>query len=74
MPKAGTVPEAVGEPPAGDTGAARVGLETPDAPSQFRLALHNFYVITRYNSSAFYASAVSDLAKALRAARDRRPS
>ena len=74
LAKAGIVPEDPSQPPAGDTRAALVELETPDAPSQFRLALHNFYVITRYNNSAFYASAVSDLAKALRAARDRRPS
>jgi membrane-bound lytic murein transglycosylase B len=74
LAKAGIVPEDPAQPPAGDTRAALVELETPDAPSQFRLALHNFYVITRYNNSSFYASAVSDLAKALRAARAGGPS
>jgi len=74
LAKAGIVPQAPAQPPAGDTRAALVELGTPDAPSQFRLALHNFYVITRYNNSSFYASAVSDLAKALRAARVRQPS
>lgn len=72
--KAGIVPEDPAQPPAGDTRVALVELETPDAPSEFRLALHNFYVITRYNNSSFYASAVSDLAKALRAARASNPS
>jgi len=70
LAKAGIVPESPAEPPAAGTRAALVELETPDAPSDFRLALHNFYVITRYNNSSFYASAVSDLAAALRAARD----
>ena len=50
--------------------AALVELATPGEPSEFRLGLHNFYVITRYNRSALYASAVCDLAKALRAAQD----
>ena len=51
-----------------DTRAALLELGTPDEPSEYRLGLHNFYVLTRYNRSAFYAAAVSDLAKALRAA------
>ena len=74
LAKAGIVPESADDPPAAGTRAALVELETPDAPSDFRLALHNFYVITRYNNSSFYASAVSDLAAALRAARDRHAS
>jgi membrane-bound lytic murein transglycosylase B len=33
--------------------------------SEYRVGLQNFYVITRYNRSAFYAGVVSDLAEAL---------
>jgi membrane-bound lytic murein transglycosylase B len=43
-----------------------IELEMPGRPSEFRVGLHNFYVLTRYNSSAFYAAAVADLAQALR--------
>lgn len=55
------------------TRAALIELTTPGWPSTFRIGLHNFYVITRYNRSAFYAAAVSDLAQALRRARARLP-
>ena len=73
LAKAGIVPEDPAQNAGGDTRAVLVELDTPDAPSQFRLGLHNFYVITRYNNSSFYASAVADLAKALRAARAQPP-
>jgi membrane-bound lytic murein transglycosylase B len=46
--------------------AVLVELETPERPSEYRIGLHNFWVLTRYNRSAFYASAVHDLAQALR--------
>lgn len=49
--------------------AALIELETPDRASEYRVGLDNFYVITRYNRSSFYASAVYDLSEALRAAR-----
>ena len=56
---------------AGDTAlpdrpAALIDLITPGAMTEFRLGYRNFYVITRYNRSSFYAAAVMDLAAALR--------
>jgi membrane-bound lytic murein transglycosylase B len=50
--------------------AVLVELETPDKPSEYRIGLHNFWVLTRYNRSAFYASVVHDLAQALRKTQD----
>ncbi len=47
--------------------AVLVELLTPGEAADYRLGLRNFYVITRYNRSAFYATAVNDLAHALRA-------
>ncbi|HEX2197653.1 MAG TPA: lytic murein transglycosylase B [Burkholderiales bacterium] len=61
--KAGVEFEAPG---AGEARAALVELETPERPSEYRVGLHNFYVLTRYNRSAFYASAVHDLAHELK--------
>jgi membrane-bound lytic murein transglycosylase B len=52
---------------AAEAKAALIELETPGRPSEYRLGFDNFYVITRYNRSSFYASAVADLAAALRA-------
>ncbi|HQR02675.1 MAG: lytic murein transglycosylase B [Proteobacteria bacterium] len=49
--------------------AALIDYVTPDAATEYRLGYHNFYVITRYNRSSFYATAVADLAEALRQAR-----
>jgi membrane-bound lytic murein transglycosylase B len=46
--------------------AALIELETPERASEFRVGLHNFWVITRYNRSAFYASVVHDLAQAIK--------
>ncbi len=48
-----------------------IELPTPGAPSRFVAGFGNFEAITRYNRSTFYASAVLDLADAIRAARDR---
>jgi membrane-bound lytic murein transglycosylase B len=45
---------------------ALIELASGERPSDFRVGLRNFYVITRYNRSAFYAAAVSDLARELR--------
>ena len=45
---------------------ALVELQTPERASEYRVALNNFYVLTRYNRSAFYATAVAELAAALK--------
>lgn len=55
---------------AGDTAlpelqATLVDLMTPGAATEYRLGYRNFYVITRYNRSSFYAAAVMDLAAEL---------
>jgi len=51
--------------PAGAS-ATVVELANADRPSEFRVGLRNFYVITRYNRSALYAAAVADLATELK--------
>ena len=44
-------------------------LPTPGSPSKFYAGFNNFEVVTRYNRSTFYASAVFELAEAIRKAR-----
>ncbi|MDB5815369.1 MAG: Lytic murein transglycosylase [Rhodocyclales bacterium] len=46
--------------------AALIDLVTPDQATEYWLGLQNFYVITRYNRSSFYAMAVNDLAEVLK--------
>lgn len=45
--------------------AALISLDSPGAPIEYWLGYQNFYVITRYNRSSFYAMAVFQLASAL---------
>jgi membrane-bound lytic murein transglycosylase B len=52
-----------------ETPVALIELESPGAPSEYRLGLRNFYVLTRYNRSVLYASAVFDLAQEIKAKR-----
>jgi len=52
-----------------DLPAALIDLVTPELPVEYRLGYRNFYVLTRYNRSSFYAMAVLDLAQELRAKR-----
>ena len=59
----------VTSPGAPEQPAALIELATPQQPTEYRLGYHNFYVLTRYNRSSFYAMAVYDLAQALRAVR-----
>ena len=49
-----------------DQPAALIDLVTPNYATEYRLGYRNFYVITRYNRSSFYAAAVMDLAGALK--------
>ena len=55
-----------------DFSESLIDLVTPDKPTQYWLGLTNFYVITRYNRSSFYAMSVLELAEAIRAQRDGR--
>ena len=49
-----------------ETPVALVELESPGAAAEYRLGLQNFYVLTRYNRSVLYASAVYDLAQEIK--------
>ena len=49
-----------------DTLCTLVELETPGQAMELRIGLGNFYTLTRYNRSSFYAMAVFDLATALK--------
>ncbi|MFN3985928.1 MAG: lytic murein transglycosylase B [Rhodocyclaceae bacterium] len=46
--------------------ATLVDLVTPNQPTEYWVGYRNFYVITRYNRSSFYAMSVFELAEALR--------
>lgn len=52
----------------GETGVLVVDLPTPDQPTEYMIGLRNFYVLTRYNRSFFYALAVYQLGEAVKAA------
>ena len=52
-----------------ETPVALIELESPGAATEYRLGLRNFYVLTRYNRSALYASAVYDLAQEIKGRR-----
>lgn len=43
-----------------------VDLSTPGMPPEYQLGLQNFYVLTRYNRSFFYAQAVHELGHAIK--------
>jgi membrane-bound lytic murein transglycosylase B len=52
-----------------DTPVALIELESPGSATEYRLGLRNFFVLTRYNRSVLYASAVYDLAQEIKAKR-----
>ena len=62
--------EVQGEVPA-DMKLALIDLPNGDNATSFMAGPRNFYVITRYNRSSFYAMAVRDLALSLAAAKKR---
>jgi membrane-bound lytic murein transglycosylase B len=45
---------------------ALVELENADAPSTYVAGTENFYVVTRYNWSSYYAMAVIELGEAVK--------
>ncbi len=53
--------------------AALIDLVSPDQPTEYWIGFDNFYVITRYNRSSFYAMSVFQLAEALREAQTSTP-
>jgi len=55
-----------------DRPAALIDLVTPDAETEYWVGFENFYVITRYNRSSFYAMSVFQLAETLRETRKNR--
>ena len=50
------------------TSTVLIELDSTDAASEYLVGLQNFYVITRYNRSSFYATAVWALAQEIKAA------
>ena len=55
----------------GEQAVALIDLVTPDQATEYWVGFDNFYVITRYNRSSFYAMSVFQLAEALRAAQEK---
>jgi membrane-bound lytic murein transglycosylase B len=51
-----------------DAPCVLIELESPDAPPVHLVGLQNFYALTRYNRSSFYAAAVNELAEELKVA------
>ncbi len=49
-----------------DSPGALIDLVTPEQTTEYWVGFQNFYVITRYNRSSFYAMAVFQLAEAIR--------
>ena len=56
--------------PYGELPAALIDLVSPGQATEYWAGFDNFYVITRYNRSSFYAMSVYQLAEALRATRE----
>lgn len=50
--------------------AALIDLVSPNQPTEYWIGFENFYVITRYNRSSFYAMSVFQLAESLRESKE----
>ena len=74
MSIAGSSGQAGHEMPDDDAQVALVELDTPGQVSAYWVGFGNFYAITRYNQSSFYAISVLELANTLRAERSRSPT
>jgi membrane-bound lytic murein transglycosylase B len=57
--------------PSGDRKYALIDLPNGDNPTSYYLGPQNFFVITRYNRSSFYAMAVIELGQVIKAASGR---
>ena len=66
LKSAGVIPTS--EPPA-DMPYGLVDLQNGDGPTDYWLGANNFFAITQYNRSFFYAMSVIDLSRAIRSAR-----
>lgn len=66
MASKGLIDAATAEKLTTETRMAVIDLTTPDAATEYWLGFENFYVITRYNRSSFYAMSVFQLAQAVR--------
>ena len=53
----------------GDLKFGLVDLQNGNGPTEYWLGTDNFFAITKYNRSYFYAMSVIDLGRAIRAAR-----
>jgi membrane-bound lytic murein transglycosylase B len=66
MREQGVSPLADDAAPLADTPVALIDLPSPDQPTEYWIGFDNFYAITRYNHSSFYAMSVFLLAESLR--------
>lgn len=58
--------------PAPQLPCALIDLATPNHPTEYWLGYRNFYAITRYNRSSFYAMTIFLLSREIKTARDAR--
>lgn len=60
--------------PAPDLACALVELETPGSAPEYWVGLENFYALTRYNHSSYYAISVVELAREIAASQKHGPT